>query len=129
MATFPNPLLVSPEISRLQLAYMTVAMRDPNLVHMEDEYAKLSGLPKVIAHGTFAVSYVGAALSNIVGVNNIRRLKVDLTAPVFPGDTITVQLLDVEQEGGATSATLTAVNQSGVQVARGTAKWLTPDSR
>jgi acyl dehydratase len=128
MAHFPQPLLVTAKISRLQLAYMTVAMRDPNLVHMEDEYAKLSGLPQVIAHGTFAVSYVGAALSNVVGVDNIKRLKVDLTAPVFPGDTITVQVLDVEQEGETTSATLTAVNQSGAQVARGTATWVTPDS-
>lgn len=128
MTTFPNPLLVTPEISRLQLAYMTVAMRDPNLVHMEDDYAKLSGLPKVIAHGTFAVSYVGAALSNVVGVDNMKRLKVDLTAPVFPGDKITVQLIDVEQDGDTTSATLTAVNQGGLQVARGTATWVTPAS-
>lgn len=125
-STFPRPLLVTPKISRLQLAYMTVAMRDPNLVHMEDEYAKLSGLPQVIAHGTFAVSYVGAAVSKVVGVDNVKRLKVELTAPVFPGDTITIDLVDVEENGDSTSATLTAVNQSGVQVARGIAQWSAP---
>lgn len=126
MDTFPHPLLVTPKISRLHLAYMTVAMRDPNLVHLEDEYAKLSGLPQVIAHGTFAVSYVGSAVSNIVGIDNIKRLKVELTAPVFPGDTITVHLVDIEQEGDTSTASLTAINQTGLQVARGLAKWLAP---
>jgi acyl dehydratase len=95
---------------------------------LEDDYAKLSGLPQVIAHGTFAVSYVGCAVSNVVGVNNIKQLKVQLTAPVFPGDTITVDFIDIEEDGDTKTATLTAVNQSGQQVARGTAQWLTPVS-
>lgn len=128
MTNFPQPLLSTPKISRLHLAYMTVAMRDPNLVHLEDDYAKLSGLPQVIAHGTFTVSYVGCAVSNVVGVDNIKQLKVELTAPVFPGDTIAIDLVDTNDDGETTSATLTAVNQSGLQVARGLAKWLNPVS-
>jgi acyl dehydratase len=95
---------------------------------MEDDYAKLSGLPQVIAHGTFAVSYVGTALSRVVGVDNIKRLKVDLTAPVFPGDIISVDLINIEENGDTTTGTLTAVNQTGVQVARGSATWVTPVS-
>ena len=51
---------------------------------------------------------------------------IKLTAPVFPGDTITIDLVDVEENGDSTSATLTAVNQSGVQVARGIAQWSAP---
>lgn len=128
MSTFPNPVLTTPEITRLRIAYMTVAMKDPNLVHMEDDYAKLSGLPQVIAHGTFAVSYVGAAVSRAVGVNNVTRLKVELTAPVFPGDIVTVEFVDVTDDAGTSHGTLKAHNQSGTQVARGEASWLTTRS-
>lgn len=129
MHSFPDPLLTSPEVTRLRIAYMTVAMKDPNLVHMEDDYAKLSGLPQVIAHGTFAVSYVGAAVSRAVGIENVTRLRVELTAPVFPHDVITVKFTDAEDQAGISSGKLVAHNQSGDLVARGLATWLTGPSR
>jgi acyl dehydratase len=125
MGNFADPLLTTPEVTRLRIAYMTVAMKDPNLVHMEDEYARLSGLPQVIAHGTFAVSYVGAAVSRAVGVANVSRLKVELTSPVFPGDVITIRITEVEEGGAESTGRLTAVNQAGTQVARGVATWAT----
>lgn len=128
MSTFPDPLLVTPEVTRLRIAYMTVAMKDPNLVHMEDDYAKLSGLPQVIAHGTFAVSYVGAAVSRAVGVTNVKRLKVELTAPVFPRDVITVRFTEVEDQNGLANGKLVAHNQAGDLVARGLATWSTAPS-
>jgi acyl dehydratase len=108
---------------------MAVAMRDPNLVHMEDEYAKKSGLPRVIAHGTFAVAYVGSALSQAVGIGRVRRVKVELTAPVFPQDIISVAYTDIQTNGDITTARISANNQSGTLVARGEATWLTNPSR
>ena len=128
MSIFPRPLLTTPEITRLRIAYMTVAMKDPNLVHMEDDYARLSGLPQVIAHGTFAVSYVGAAVSRAVGVRNVQRVKVELTAPVFPGDVITIEMTEVDEGETTSRGKLTAHNQAGLQVARGEATWLTSPS-
>lgn len=122
---FSVPTLSSPEITRLRLAYMAVAMRDPNLVHMEDEYAKKSGLPQVIAHGTFAVAYVGFALSQSVGVDRVRRVKVELTAPVFPQDIISVVYTDLQINGDLTTARISAKNQSGILVARGESTWVT----
>lgn len=128
MSVSPQLLLTTPEVTRLRIAYMTVAMKDPNLVHMEDEYAKRSGLPQVIAHGTFALSYVGAAVSRAVGIDNVKRLKVELTSPVFPGDVITVTLIESEKSDDSTTGKLAAHNQSGTQVARGVATWLTAHS-
>lgn len=122
------PLFTSPEITRLRLAYMAVSMRDPNLVHMEDEYAKKSGLPQVIAHGTFAVAYVGSALSQAVGIGRVRRVKVELTAPVFPQDIISVVYTDTQTNGDLTTARISASNQSGILVARGESTWLTNPS-
>lgn len=114
-------------LSRLQVAYMTVAMRDPNPVHVDDDFAREAGLPGAIAHGTFAVSYLGAAVSRHVGVDALRRLRVDLTGPVFPGDRLTTEVTvdDVEDtEGGwVAHARLQATNQQGMVVARGQASW------
>lgn len=119
------PEVLSPAIDRLRIAYMAVAMRDPNLVHVEDDFAVRSGLPGVIAHGTFVLAYAGAAVGRALGVDAIRRLKVDLTAPVFPGDILTTKgrATAVEREDGGDLVTLalTVEREDGVAVGRGSA--------
>lgn len=119
----------TPEISRMRLAYMAVAMRDPNPVHVDDAFAAQTGLPSVIAHGTFAVSYLGAVVSRHVGVAALRRLKVELTAPVFPGESllasVEVHPETVDHDGVAiASGTLTATKPDGTLAARGLAEWV-----
>lgn len=119
------PRLEPPAIDRLRIAYMAVAMRDPNPVHVEDEYARRCGLPGVIAHGTFVVSYLGLAVTRAVGSAAVRRLRADLTAPVFPGDEITAEatVTAVLPDGDGTLVTvaLSAVRADGAQVGRGEA--------
>lgn len=122
------PEIVTPVIDRMRIAYMTVSMRDPNRVHLEDDYAGQAGLPSVIAHGTFAVSYLGLAITRAVGVDALTRLAVNLVGPVFPGDTLRVEatVTDVEANGQASlvSAELTATRADGTCVARGKASFL-----
>jgi acyl dehydratase len=119
------PEVVTPPIDRLRIAYMAVSMRDPNLVHVEDSYAAKSGLPSVIAHGTFVTSYAGAAISRAVGVDAIRKIRVDVTAPVFPGDVLRTRAVVTGAEPAAAGRLLTidvtVTNQEGVRVGRGTA--------
>jgi acyl dehydratase len=119
------PEIVTPPVDRLRIAYMTVAMRDPNLVHVEDAYAAKAGLPSVIAHGTFVTSYAGAAVSRAVGVDALRRIRVDVTAPVFPGDVLRTHAIvtgsEPAPEGRLLTVDLTVTNQDGVRVGRGTA--------
>ena len=119
------PEVLTPPIDRLRIAYMAVSMRDPNLVHVEDSYAAKSGLPSVIAHGTFVTSYAGAAISRAVGVDAVRRIRVDVTAPVFPGDVLRTQAVVTGAESAADGQLLTidvtVTNQDGVRVGRGTA--------
>lgn len=119
------PEVVTPPVDRMRIAYMAVAMRDPNLVHVEDSYAARSGLPSAIAHGTFVTSYAGAAVSRVVGVDALRRVRVDVTAPVFPGDVLRtagmVTAVEPAQVGTELTIELTVTNQDGVQVGRGTA--------
>jgi acyl dehydratase len=122
------PEIVTPVIDRMRLAYMTVSMRDPNPVHLEDGYAALAGLPSVIAHGTFAVSYLAFAVTRAAGVDALTRLAINLVGPVFPGDVLRIEatVTDVEARGPASlvSAELSATRADGTCVARGQASFM-----
>jgi acyl dehydratase len=110
--------IASPALDRMRLAYMTVAMRDPNPVHLEDEAARRSGLPSHIAHGTFAVAYLAATVSRLAGIDRLRELDVRLVAPVFGGDRLQTS---GEVEAPDTVAVV-ASRQDGTVVARGTVR-------
>jgi acyl dehydratase len=122
------PPLTSPPMSRIRFAYMAVAMRDPNLVHIEDDYARQSGLDGVIAHGTFVVSYLGATISRAVGADALRSLRVDITAPVYLTDVLTTQARVTDVSGGVTQplvhVSLQANRSNGDVVAKGQASFV-----
>ncbi|MDT7615317.1 MAG: hypothetical protein QOF00_2764 [Pseudonocardiales bacterium] len=115
------PDLTLPAVDRLRIAYMSVAMRDPNPVHVEDDYAKRCGLPGVIAHGTFVAAYLGAVVSRAVGVSAVQRLRTELTSPVFPGDEITASATVTEVDGALVTVALQATRADNTTVGRGEA--------
>ncbi len=109
-----------PVIDRMRIAYMVVAMRDPNPVHVEESAAAEAGLPGTIAHGTFVLSYLGAAVTRLVGVDALRSLDVKLTAPVFVGERLRVLATVAEADGARRTVRVEASNPAGATVARGT---------
>lgn len=122
------PEIVTPTIDRMRMAYMTVSMRDPNPVHLEDDYAAKAGLPTVVAHGTFPVAQLGAGVTQAVGVEALTRLKVELVSPVFPGDILrtkaTVTDVEIAEDGmSVVWVTLSAEKADDTQVARGLASF------
>lgn len=116
-----EPLVTAP-ISRLQIAYMGVAMRDPNLIHFEEDAARAAGLPGTVAHGTFAQSYLGCAVTRLVGIARLRSLEVQLLAPVMPHDVLTVGGTVTAMSDDEIVCTLQALRGDGTVVARGTAQ-------
>lgn len=115
--------MTTPPRDRLDIAYMSVAMGDPNLVHLDDTVAAESGLPSVIAHGTFVIGYFGAYLSRLPGGHELGELKTELLAPVFPGQALTVQgrVVAGAVAGGGTVIDLEA-RRGEVPIARGRAQ-------
>lgn len=111
--------LVAPPVTHLSIAYMTVAMDDPNPIHHEIEVAKQAGLPNVVAHGTFPIGLAGIALTRVVGHEGLHRLKVDLIAPVFPGDELTVRVEVIDAAASPQEVAIAVANQDGTEVARG----------
>ena len=120
--------MAGPRLRRLDIAYMAVAMDDPNEVHTEDDIARASGMPQVIAHGTFPLAYGGAALTREFGFGAVRRYGLRLTAPVFPGDELTTHLRvnDVEKvgDGQRVELEITVRKQDDTVVGRGSAQVL-----
>ncbi len=109
-----------PVIDRMRIAYMVVAMRDPNPVHVEEAAAAEAGLPGTIAHGTFVLSYLGSAISRLVGVDALRVLDMKLVAPVFVGEQLRLSARVTSGDGARRTVAVEAANPSGVTVARGT---------
>ena len=78
-------------VDRLAIAWMAVALEDPNLIHVEDRVAQEAGFPTVIAHGTFPLGAIGAMLAQWAGEENMLELDIRLVAPTFPGNSIRVE--------------------------------------
>jgi acyl dehydratase len=84
-------------ISRLQIARYACAVGDFNPVHVDEDFARARGLPSVIAHGPLTASIVLDLITAQVGPDALRSFDVRLSAPVFPGDVLT---LEPDGDGG-----------------------------
>ncbi len=91
--------LVKPPIEKVQLVKYAGASGDFNLIHTDDETARKSGLPGVIAHGMFSMGFLGQLVSNIVGNDGfVSRLQVRFVGMVRPGDTVTCKAIVVAKD-------------------------------
>lgn len=74
------------------------ASGDPMPIHLDDEIAKMSGLPGIINHGLCTMAFTSwAALEQFAGgdVTRLRRLAVRFARPVLPGQDITTRFWDL----------------------------------
>jgi acyl dehydratase len=113
------PELTSRPIGREQLAYMAVAMRDPNLIHLEDSVAHKAGFDAVVAHGTFATSLMAVCVTRALPSHRLRSFEAQLTAPVLVGQSIRVTAVVDSIEEATIQVGVTARTESSV-VGRGT---------
>jgi len=109
------------------------ASGDVNPVHLDAEFAAGTIFKQRIAHGMFTGGLISAAIAmELPGPGSI-YVKQDLSfrAPVFLGDTITVNLEVVEKLDKRKFVTLStiATNQHGKVVVKGTAQVLAPTEK
>lgn len=72
-------------VSRRTIVQYAGIVQDFNPVHFDDEFARQSGLPGVIAQGPLTLTLVLDALVALHGADNIAGIKTRLKAPVLPG--------------------------------------------
>jgi acyl dehydratase len=68
------------------------ASGDFNPMHTDEVAAKEAGLPGVFGHGMFTAGILGKALTDYVGVGNLKTYKVRFTKQTWPGETLTTKI-------------------------------------
>lgn len=73
-------------VSRRMIVQYSGIVQDFNPIHYDDEFARKSGLPGIIAQGPLTLTLVLDALVAAHGAANIGAIKTRLKAPVRPGE-------------------------------------------
>ena len=97
-----------------QTVRYAAASGDDFAIHLDDAFAQRVGLPGRIVHGLCTLAFAGRAVLEAAGVADpraVERLAVRFSAPLFPGDTVTTRVWDVDGAFG-----FEATNGDGVTV-------------
>ena len=76
------------ELTRTDLVMYAGASGDFNPMHTDEVKAKESGLPSVFGHGMFSAGLLATAVTDFVGVGNVRNYKVRFVKQTWPGETL-----------------------------------------
>jgi acyl dehydratase len=110
------PALSQP-VERLALVQYAGASGDFNRIHWDEEFARSTGLPGVIAHGMYSMAVAARAVSAFAGdPRALKRLKVRFSAMIRPGQTLTVRGQVAEVDGGRVRLGFWAEDEAGERV-------------
>ncbi|MGH9113773.1 MAG: MaoC/PaaZ C-terminal domain-containing protein [Acidimicrobiales bacterium] len=95
---------LSHTLTRTDLVIYAGASGDFNPMHSDEVSAKAAGLPSVFGHGMFSMGLLGTALTNYVGIGNLRSYKVRFTKQTWPDERLTtrVTVTGIRSEGNDT---------------------------
>jgi acyl dehydratase len=83
---------LSHELTRTDLVQYAGASGDFNPMHTDEAAAKGAGLPSVFGHGMFTMGLLGKALTDYVGVGNLKRYSVRFTKQTWPGEKLVTKV-------------------------------------
>ena len=91
-----EPLLrVSQAVDRDQTYRYAEASGDHNPIHLDENVARMAGLPGIIVHGLCTMAFTSKVVIDHLCSSDPRRLKrlqVHFSRPVFPGQTLTTHV-------------------------------------
>ena len=95
-------------LERMDLVRYAGASGDFNPVHTDEVFAKAAGQPSPFGHGMFSMGLLGTALTDWVGIGNVREFGVRFVKQTWPGEVLRTKIVitDVRDEGGATVVAL-----------------------
>ncbi len=79
-------------LDRTDLVRYAGASGDFNPMHTNEVAATNAGFPSVFGHGMFTMGLLGKALTDFVGVGNLKLFKVRFTKQTWPGETLTTRI-------------------------------------
>jgi len=84
--------VVTHELTRTDLVMYAGASGDFNPMHHDEVKAKEAGLPSVFGHGMFSMGLLGRAITDWVGIGNLRNFKVRFTKQTWPGEKLSSKI-------------------------------------
>jgi acyl dehydratase len=95
-------------LSRTDLVIYAGASGDYNPMHHDEVKAQAAKLPSVFGHGMLSMGILGTALTDFVGVDNLRHYSVRFVKQTWPGETLRTKIVvkGTREEGGETLADL-----------------------
>jgi acyl dehydratase len=94
--------VVSHTLTRTDLVKYAGASGDFNPMHHDEVSAKAAGQPSVFGHGMFSMGLLGSALTDYVGVGNVRRYQVRFARQTWPDEVLSTKIVvtGTREEGG-----------------------------
>lgn len=80
-------------LTRTDLVMYAGASGDFNPMHTDDLAARAAGLPSVFGHGMLSMGLLGSAITDYVGVGNLRSYKVRFTKQTWPDEVLTTSVV------------------------------------
>jgi len=119
------PALAKSPIERVQLVRYAGASGDFNPVHVDETYARASGMPSVVAPGMLIMGYLGQLLTDWARGGQLRSYSVKFIKLCWPNDVVVCKGRVIERLGQAgrylVGVELRAENQKGELVMKGQA--------
>lgn len=91
------PSLAKPPLSKVQFVRYAGASGDFNPIHTDDETARQTGLPGVIAQGMLVMGFLGQAVASWAPYRALKRINVRFVGMSYPGDALTVRAVVAEK--------------------------------
>jgi len=118
------PPAAIPPVDRLMLARMSVAIENPDPIHLDDDAARAAGLPGVIGHGTTVVGLLYEPVRRWAGLDRVVAGRTTQSRPFGPGTALTAtgRVVALRAEAGRQMAMCETalVDDSGAVVGSGT---------
>jgi acyl dehydratase len=115
-------LTVEQTIDRDQTFRYAEASGDRNPIHVDENVAKMAGLPGIVVHGLCTMAFASKVMiDGLCGGDPVRlkRLRVQFSRPVFPGQSITTRVWAGGERAGRRAYAFETYNPEGMAVIRG----------
>ena len=115
-------LSVEQTVDRDQTFRYAEASGDRNPIHVDENVAKMAGLPGIVVHGLCTMAFASKVMiDGLCGGDPVRlkRLRVQFSRPVFPGQSITTRVWASGERAGRRAYAFETYNPEGMAVIRG----------
>src|SRR3984885_9150106 len=122
--------VISHKLTRTDLVKYAGASGDFNPMHHDEVAAQAAGQPSVFGHGMFSMGILGTALTDYVGIGNVRRYQVRFARQTWPDEVLTSKIVvtgkRTEGEDHLVDLDVRLVNEDGEEKVVGSAPAAVP---